>query len=388
MEREKVRMGIIGIGNMGSGHVKSFIEGEVSDDVVLTAVADLKENRRDWAKEYFRENCLEDIKVFEDDESLIKSGLCDAVMVEIPHYMHPVVSIRALEHGLHVLCEKPAGVYAKQVWQMNEAAEKSGCVFALMFNMRAGAVYRKMRELVCSGELGEMKRVNWILTDWYRAQIYYDSGDWRGTWDGEGGGVLVNQCPHNLDLLQWICGMPVRLRSFCHEGKWHNIEVEDDVTVYMEFPNGATGVFVTSTGDLPGTDRFEILMTKGKLICEKGKLECYRLKEDERVTMFTTQDGFYRDSGEYERIETDQGRNARVEVINAFAGKILRGTPLIADGQEGINEVNLANAIHLSSWLNQEVNIPVDEDVFLQELTRRRAVSKRKTEVKEITFFQ
>ena len=250
MEQKRVRMGIIGIGNMGSGHVKSFIEGEVSDDVVLTAVADLRKSRREWAKEYFRKNCT-DIVVFDDDVSLIESGLCDAVMVEIPHYDHPAVSIRALEHGLHVLCEKPAGVYAKQVRQMNEAAKKSGCVFALMFNMRTGAVYKKMRELVCSGELGEIKRVNWILTDWYRSQIYYDSGDWRGTWDGEGGGVLVNQCPHNLDLLQWICGMPVRLRSFCHEGKWHNIEVEDDVTVYMEFPNGATGVFVTSTGDLP-----------------------------------------------------------------------------------------------------------------------------------------
>lgn len=387
MEQKRVRMGIIGIGNMGSGHVKSFIEGEVSDDVVLTAVADLRKSRREWAKEYFRKNCT-DIVVFDDDVSLIESGLCDAVMVEIPHYDHPAVSIRALEHGLHVLCEKPAGVYAKQVRQMNEAAKKSGCVFALMFNMRTGAVYKKMRELVCSGELGEIKRVNWILTDWYRSQIYYDSGDWRGTWDGEGGGVLVNQCPHNLDLLQWICGMPVRLRSFCHEGKWHNIEVEDDVTVYMEFPNGATSVFVTSTGDLPGTDRFEILLTKGKLVCEKGKLECYRLKEDERVTMFTTQDGFYRDSGEYERIETEPGKNARVEVIDAFAGNILRGTPLVADGQEGINEVNLANAIHLSSWLKQEVSIPVDEDIFLQELSKHRAVSKRKTEVKEITFFQ
>lgn len=387
MEQKRVRMGIIGIGNMGSGHVKSFIEGEVSDDVVLTAVADLRKSRREWAKEYFRKNCT-DIVVFDDDVSLIESGLCDAVMVEIPHYDHPAVSIRALEHGLHVLCKKPAGVYAKQVRQMNEAAKKSGCVFALMFNMRTGAVYKKMRELVCSGELGEIKRVNWILTDWYRSQIYYDSGDWRGTWDGEGGGVLVNQCPHNLDLLQWICGMPVRLRSFCHEGKWHNIEVEDDVTVYMEFPNGATGVFVTSTGDLPGTDRFEILLTKGKLVCEKGKLECYRLKEDERVTMFTTQDGFYRDSGEYERIETEPGKNARVEVIDAFAGNILRGTPLVADGQEGINEVNLANAIHLSSWLKQEVSIPVDEDIFLQELSKHRAVSKRKTEVKEITFFQ
>lgn len=385
---EKVRMGIIGIGNMGSGHVRSFLEGEIGEDVTLTAVADLRESRRQWAGEYFEEMQTQGIKIFEDDRALIRSGMCDAVMVEIPHYEHPEVSVRAMKQGLHVLCEKPAGVYAKQVRWMNEEALRSGCVFGLMFNMRADPVYRKMREVVQSGEMGEIKRVNWILTDWYRSQIYFDSGGWRGTWDGEGGGVLVNQCPHNLDILQWICGMPVRLQSFCHEGKWHDIEVEDDVTVYMEFPNGATGVFVTSTGYLPGTNRFEILMTKGKLVCEKGKLICFRLKEDERVTMFTTQDGFYREDGAYEEIRTESGGNARAKVIEAFAGRILRGTPLIAEGQEGINEVNLANAIHLSSWLKKEVTLPVDEELFLKELTKRRSASRRKTNVREITFFQ
>lgn len=385
---EKVRLGIIGLGNMGSGHVKAYVDGEMSEDIVLTGVADLKENRREWATEYFQEHNVEGVTVFDSDVNLINSGECDAVMVEIPHYSHPEVSIRAMEAGVHVLCEKPAGVYAKQVREMNEAAERTGCVFALMFNMRTSGTFKKMREMVQSGELGEIKRVNWILTDWYRSQIYYDSGDWRGTWDGEGGGVLANQCPHNLDILQWVCGMPVKVCSFCHEGKWHNIEVEDDVTAYMEFPNGATGVFVTSTGDMPGTDRFEILLTKGKLVCEHGKLACYRLKEDERVTMFTTQDGFYRDPGEYEEIQVKQGGNGRADVVNAFAAKILRGTPLIADGVEGINEVNLANAIHLSSWLKQEVTVPVDEDVFLTELNKRRAVSVRKTEAKDITFFQ
>ena len=385
---EKVRLGIIGLGNMGSGHVQYYVDGEMSDDVVLTAVADLKESRREWVDGYLKEHNVEGVTIFDSDENLIKSGLCDAVMVEIPHYFHPEVSIRAMEHGVHVLCEKPSGVYAKQVREMNEVAERTGCVFAVMFNMRTSDTFKKMRELVQGGELGEIKRVNWILTDWYRSQIYYDSGDWRGTWDGEGGGVLANQCPHNLDILQWVCGMPVKVRSFCHEGKWHNIEVEDDVTAYMEFPNGATGVFVTSTGDLPGTDRFEILLTKGKVVCEKGKLACYRLKEDERVTMFTTQDGFYRDGGEYEEIKAERGGNGRVEVVNAFAAKILRGTPLVAEGVEGINEVNLANAIHLSSWLNQDVTLPVDEDLFLEELNKRRATSVRKTNVKDITFFQ
>lgn len=178
---EKVRMGIIGIGNMGSGHVRSFLEGEIGEDVTLTAVADLRESRRRWAGEYFEEMQTQGIKIFEDDRALIRSGMCDAVMVEIPHYEHPEVSVRAMKQGLHVLCEKPAGVYAKQVRWMNEEALRSGCVFGLMFNMRADPVYRKMREVVQSGEMGEIKRVNWILTDWYRSQIYFDSGGWRGT---------------------------------------------------------------------------------------------------------------------------------------------------------------------------------------------------------------
>lgn len=190
--------------------------------------------------------------VYSDGKELIESGTCDAVLVVTPHYLHPELVICALEHGLHAITEKPAGVYTKQVREMNEAAEKSDRVFAIMLNQRTNCVYRKMHEMIASGELGQIKRVNWIITDWYRTQIYYDAADWKATWDGEGGGVLLNQCPHQLDLIQWLCGMPVRVRAFCHEAKWHDIEVEDDVTAYLEYENGATGVFVTTTADTPG----------------------------------------------------------------------------------------------------------------------------------------
>ena len=220
----------------------------------LTAVADRKESRRVWCKE----NLPESVTIFEEGKDLIASGKCDAVLIAVPHYQHPELAIDAFDHDLHVLCEKPAGVYTKQVRLMNERAQASDKVFAMMFNQRTNCVYRKMHELVTSGELGAIKRVNWIITDWYRTQSYYDSGDWRATWDGEGGGVLLNQCPHNLDLLQWICGMPSRVHAFCHNGKWHDIEVEDDVTAYLEYPNGATGVFITTTADAPGTNRFEV----------------------------------------------------------------------------------------------------------------------------------
>lgn len=377
----QIKLGVIGIGNMGSGHCLSIVEGKVPE-MVLVAVADVKQSRRDWAAK----NLPEGIQIFETGESLIESGCCDAVLVAVPHYDHPYFVIQALEHGMHVISEKPAGVYTKQVREMNEAAKKSDKVFAMMFNQRTNHFYRKMKEIVESGKYGQIKRVNWIITDWYRTQAYYNSGGWRATWDGEGGGVLLNQCPHNLDLLQWICGMPVKVHAFCHNGKWHNIEVEDDVTAYLEFENGATGVFVTTTGDAPGTNRFEVTLERGKLVCEYDKLTFYELEISEREHCYTATEGFAQPEGHFAELETDGENLQHVGVLRAFAANILRGEPLVARGEEGINGLTLSNAMHLSSWLGKEVKIPFDEDLFLDELNKRRATSKEKTDVQEVTF--
>lgn len=377
---EKVRLGIIGVGNMGSGHIGYINKGECPE-IELTAVCDVKEDRRAWAKE----NCKEGVTVFSDAIEMLDSGLIDAVIVAVPHYFHPYYVMEALKRGIHAMSEKPAGVYTKQVREMNEFAEKQDKVFGMMFNQRTNCVYRKMKELVSSKELGEIKRVNWIITDWYRTQAYYNSGGWRATWDGEGGGVLLNQCPHNLDLLQWICGLPTSVRAFTHNGKWHDIEVEDDVTAYLEFENGATGVFVTTTGDAPGTNRFEITLEKGKLVCENNKLMLYKLKENEREYCFTATEGFKAPDGEWIEVETDGENPQHKGVVNAFAARILHGTPLVAEGTEGIRGLMLSNAMHLSSWRNETVTLPVDEDVFLSYLTELRKNSKKKV-VKEVTF--
>lgn len=370
---EKLRLGIIGIGGMGTGHAKSIVEQKVPE-IVLTAVADRSKDRRDWAKSALPE----DVQIFTEGSELIASDSCDAVLIVVPHYQHPELTIDALNHGKHVLCEKPAGVYTKQVREMNEVAAKSDKVFAMMFNQRTNGVYRKMHDLVTSGELGAIKRVNWIITDWYRTQAYYDSGSWRATWDGEGGGVLLNQCPHNLDLLQWICGMPSKVQAFCHYGKWHDIEVEDDVTAYLEYPNGATGVFITSTADAPGTNRFEITLEMGKLVCEKNELTLYKLAENEREFCKTATSGFGQPKLTVTNEESDGRNEQHVGVLKAFAGNILHGTPLVAEGAEGINGLTLSNAMHLSSWLGHPVEIPFDEDLFLSELDKRRSESKKK----------
>lgn len=377
---KKVKLGIIGVGNIGTTHVKNILQGRCPE-IEVAAVADRRQARRDWARGALPEGTA----VLEEGEQLLESGLCEAVLLAVPHYQHPVLAQQAFAKGLHVMCEKPAGVYTKAVEEMNQAAEKSGLTFGMMFNQRTNCLYRKMREMVQGGALGEMKRVNWIITDWYRTQIYYDSGDWRATWAGEGGGVLLNQCPHQLDLLQWICGLPAKVQAFCHEGKWHDIEVEDDVTAYLEFANGATGVFVTTTGDAPGTNRFEVTGTKGKLVCENDTLTFWQLEQDEREFCRTAQDGFQKPPCKVSTVETDGENPQHSGVLNAFAANILRGGALVADGKEGIRGLTLSNAMHLSSWLAKPVSIPFDQELFLAELDKRRQGSRLKVS-RDITF--
>ncbi|MBS6195696.1 MAG: Gfo/Idh/MocA family oxidoreductase [Clostridiales bacterium] len=385
---EQVRLGIIGIGNMGSGHCERVLKGEIPG-MKLCAVADLKESRRKWAKEQLpcmQKEQKETVKIYKTAEELLEDGELDAVLIATPHYEHPRLVMEALNRNLHVMSEKPAGVFTSQVREMNAAAEKSSRVFGMMFNQRTNPLYRKMHELVTGGVYGKIKRVNWIVTDWYRSQAYYDSGDWRATWDGEGGGVLLNQCPHNLDLLQWICGMPSKVQAFCHEGKWHNIEVEDDVTAYLEYPDGATGVFVTSTGDAPGTNRFEIDMEKAKMVCEDSKLSIYELEENEREFCFQTKEGFAKPKGQWITVETEGEGLQHTGILRAFRDAIVEGKPLVAEGTEGIRGLTLSNAMHLSSWLGKAVEIPFDEELFLEELNKRRALSKKKSSVQEMTF--
>ena len=372
---DKVRFGIIGIGNRGTEIAQRILNGETTE-LEITAVADTDPARLAWAAEN-----LPGVQRFDSAQALLDSGAMDAVVVAVPHYDHPGLCLEALKRNIHVMCEKPAGVYTKAVRPVIEYAKICPATFAMMFNQRTNCVYRKMKEIVASGALGQIRRVNWLITSWFRSQSYYDSGSWRATWAGEGGGVLLNQCPHNLDLLQWICGMPVRVRAFVHNGKWHDIEVEDDVTAYMEFENGATGTFITSTGDTPGDNRFEITLDGGTLICDGKALTLEKLKTPIPQFMREYKAGFGRPDCEVMSVETDGLNLQTAGVLNAFAAHILRGEPLVAEGAEGINGLTLSNAMHLSAWTDQMISLPLDEDLFLTELNKRRAVSRQKAPV-------
>ena len=376
---KKIRLGILGFGNIGKVHTDNIIGGKCPN-VELVAICDHKDARLIEAKEKSA-----DVKLFTSYEEMLKSGEIDSVLIAVPHYDHPRFAIMAMQAGIHTLVEKPAGVYTKQVKEMNEVAKNCDVVFGLMMNQRTNCIYRKMREIVKSGELGEIRRTSIIITDWYRPQIYYDSGDWRATWSGEGGGVLLNQCPHNLDLWQWICGMPTKIEAKLHFGKWHDIEVEDDVSAYCEYANGATGVFVTTTGDTPGTNRFEITFEKGKLIAENNKLTMWKNVMSEPEFSRTNDNPFARPDFEVVDVETDGENPQHAGVLNAFADAILNGGELVARGEEGINGLTISNAMHLSAWLGKEIDLTnFDDELFYEELKKRIATSKRKTTVVEV----
>ena len=378
---DKVRYGIIGLGNQGSTYTLKIFDGGKAKDAVVSALCDIDRTKIDAIK---AKTTNKDAVYFTDYIEMLDSGLCDAVLVEVPHYQHPEMVMECLKRGIHVICEKPAGVYTKQVKEMNALAEKSDAKFGMMFNQRTNCLYRKMREMIQNGEIGEIQRVTWIITNWFRTQTYYDSGSWRATWAGEGGGVLFNQCPHQLDLVQWVVGMlPKTVNGFCHYGKWHDIEVEDDVTAYFEYENGATGMFITTTGEYPGANRFEVSGTKGKLLCDSKELWFFKNDVDTKTLIENAKDGFKKPNCEKILVETDGENPQHAGIINNFTAALLGKEELFVSGTDGLAGVELMNAIELSGWKGGErVSLPVNEDEYLEELDKKRAVSRLKTNVK------
>src|SRR5690625_2877055 len=373
-----IKVGVIGIGNMGTSHALQLDQGKV-EGARVTAVCDLRESQLAWAKE----NLSNEVQRFSNVKDFFKKAEIDAVLIATPHYDHPSLAIQSFEKGWHVLVEKPAGVFTKDVQEMNEVAKRSGKVFSMMYNQRTNPLYQKVRDLIRAGELGEIKRTNWIITDWYRSQSYYDSGGWRATWGGEGGGVLLNQSPHQLDLWQWTTGMmPKRVHGFCSFGKYHDIEVEDDVTAYVEYENGATGVFITTTGEAPGTNRFEVVGDRGKMVVEDGKLTFSRLRQSEKEFNATYTGGFGAPESWDIDIPIVGEATEHAGIMQNWIDAIVKDTPLLAPGEEGIKGLELSNAMYLSTWLNKPIDLPIDEDLFyekLQEQIKNSTFEKKQT---------
>ena len=381
----KIRVGVIGYGNIGTNHAGYLNKGGV-ENAVLSALCDNNPKKLENAKEKLN-NDVHEVRYFDDYKKMLESGIVDLVIIAVPHYFHPIIGMEAIGKGIHVLSEKPIGVYTKNVEEMDALARKSGLTYSIMFHQRTDPRHRKIKQLLEEGVLGELKRIVWIVTNWYRSQAYYDSGGWRATWSGEGGGVLINQCPHNLDLWQWFFGMPEKIRGFCEFGKHRDIEVEDDVTAYMEYKNGATGTLITTIGETPGTNRLEISGDNGKLIFENGKIMLYKTAVSEKEFNKTYKGGFGQPEHEVTEIKPDEpGGASHRKITQNTVNNILTGEPLIAEAYDGINSLTISNSIYLSTWTDAWVELPIDKDLFLEELKKRAAASKAKENIMETTM--
>jgi len=405
----KVRLGLIGLGNIGQHHANYLSAGKVNG-AELVAVCDAVPAKLDKFKSAPGQV---QIHTFADPEALFKSGLVDAVIIATPHYQHTTLGISALQQGFHVMCEKPIsahkadaerliGAYREaraEIREPRSEAQRQAAgsrisdhesrvnesrtrpIFAGMFQLRAEPRYLKIRNLIESGELGQIVRMSWIMTDWFRTEAYYASGGWRATWKGEGGGVLLNQCLHNLDVMQWLLGMPARVRGFCQLGRFHDIEVEDNVSAYLEWANGATGTFVSSTGEAPGSNRFEIAGTRGKLVLEGDKLHFTRNESDMLQFSKSTKLGFAKPEVWNVEIPFENASNGHAILMQNFVNAILEGEALVAPGEEGIHSVELANVILFSSLLDKSIELPMDSAAYerkLNELIAGSSVRKKK----------
>jgi predicted dehydrogenase len=375
-----VRLGVIGMGNMGTYHCNYM--GSI-ENLTLAAICDGNPDKLAAAAAKFPQ-----AQTFDEYHKLLDSGAVDAVLVVTPHYQHPDIAIAALERGLHVLCEKPAAVTVREARRMNAAAEKHPELkFAMNFQMRANPTLKKLRELILGGDLGELTRMTWIVTSWFRTWSYYASGGWRATWEGEGGGVLINQCPHNLDQLQWLTGMmPQRITAVAHIGKTHPIEVEDEVSAILEYAGGMTGHFITTTGEAPGTDRLEVVGDRGCAVVEHGKLSFRMNRKSTREVRETSPASFaVPETWQIEvPVEKTETEGARI-VMQNFVNAIVKDEPLIVSGTEGAKGLEIGNAMLMAGLTREPVELPLDADAFddFLEALKKKYAGRKTLQVKK-----
>ena len=378
---EKVRIGIVGMGNMGKYHADYLIKGKVAH-AELSAVCSTSPEKLSAYKD--------PVAVFGNGGEMIRSGSIDAVLVATPHYQHTSLGICAIENGIHLMVEKPISAHKADAERLIEVStQHPDIVFGGMFQLRTEPRYLKLKKLIADGDLGDIVRINWIITDWFRTEAYYASGGWRATWKGEGGGVLLNQCLHQLDALQWLVGMPSKVRSFAQCGRFHDIEVEDNVTAYLEYPNGATGVFVSSTGEAPGSNRFEIAGTRGRVILENDQIKFTRNESCMLEHSKNSPIGFSKPEVWEVDIPFGNAELPHAILMRNFVEAIRNKTPLIAPGVEGIHSVELANVLLYSSLVDQTINLPMDGAAFeakLQQLIDESTHEKKVVEISDEDF--
>ncbi len=379
---KKVRYGIIGVGVQGKKYADLIQSGKMENSV-LTALCTTSEEKKTKLEDEYQ-----DVSVFLDYKDMIKSKEVDAIITTCPSQYHTEIARNALVMGVSVLNEKPAGINSRQVSNLNAIYKrfksKNNVSYGLVFNQRTNTIYQEIKKIIETKQLGDFRRINWIQNSWYRPKEYYESGFWRAKYSQEGGGLIINQAQHTLDLFYYMVGLPKKVFAKTLLGYQRDITTDSDVSVIFEYENGATGNYVSCTHDMMGTDRLEIDLSGGKIIVENEQCTIYTFFKDEKEVNLTYSNAEYKNIENIfidKKIITNQNNapdKQYLMIIENFSNNILNGEPLIADGLDSGFSVQMSDAINLSNYYGKELTIPVDEDDYLKFLAGKIIAENKK----------
>lgn len=366
-----IRIGIAGIGFIAEEYIKLFTQGQIQGAEIRAL-----SSRNYSHMEEIRAKYRLDAALFTDYDAMLSSGKIDMVMICTPHYFHPGMAVKAIEQGIHTMIEKPVGVYPEELDELAKCVKSHPeTLSGVLYCRRTNPVFAKIKQLLADGTLGKLKRVTWIVTDMYRTQAYFDIAGWRGTYSGEGGGLLMNQVSHHIDLLVWLCGLPEAMQANCYTARERNIEVENEVSITMEYPGNAVGQFIASTRECPGSNRLELSGSRGQIILDNEKDLTLRILEtDETQFNATTNIPFAFIPYKEEVFHFDMMYNPvlQAKIVNNFIASLTDGTPVTCPVEEAVRSQQFIQGAYLSSWQDKKLTLPVDGSAFTAELKKRQ----------------
>lgn len=365
-QAKRLRIGVVGVGGMGYGHCKTM-RADVPE-LELAAVSDSDAARAEKVAQEFG------VRAFGSWEEMVKSKLCQAILVATPHPFHPEIAVAAMKRKLHVLTEKPLSERVSTADKMLATAKKKGVVLAVMFQQRFAGPFAKAIEIARSGRLGKLLRAFAAMPD-VRTQAYYNAGGWRATWRGEGGGVLINQSPHMTDIFVQLAGLPEKVRGRVST-RMHDIEVEDCADALLTYKDGGIGYIYASTIEPGGEGRIELFCENGRLLVTGGDVKLWEYKPAVSEFIRGATDMWARHKAEPVPVEFAKEWPNHKAVMKNFARHILFGEELLCSGESGLGQLELANAIILSGKTGKEVTLPLNRGAYDRLLKKLRESGK------------
>lgn len=375
-----IRTAIIGVGVMGKKYAEMITAGRVRN-MYLSAVVARRDSIQEWAEGLTNTNGVKP-KVYTSANDLFNNpDEYDAVLIVTPHRTHPDFARRAFQQGKHVICDKPAGITIGQAVQMAKDAKAADRIYGMIFHQRRYPKYNKIKEMLEAKELGDLSRIMLVNSRYFRTASYHRSGSWRSSWCGEGGGALINQGAHILDIWQWLFGMPNEIYADIPFGKYNSFMVDDEATIHMRYKDDMTAVFMLTTGEAIWEERLEIIGSKGKILLENDTLHIWRYSSDSNEYI-KTQQVTSRENMECleEIIQFEKAEEPYVQMLENFADAVISNDAsiLTASGESAVNQMMLTNAAYYSAWKGCRVQLPLNAEDYEKALEEQCALERNK----------